>query len=442
MTTTTIIEDPARDARLKAWISTITQGGTVTAVERVGGGAFRASARVQIANGSEPEIFLKIDLGSAPPTGYDLEREYELLCQLDGMAVRAPRVLGFDKDVGVMAMACLPGEARYAMIGDDAELRERVEQSFVEALVEVHRLDVNALALDYLPTAPTITQAIAFDIESWRTLLFKGVAEPDAVTLFAFAWLTARLPQTDDPAVLVQGDAGPGNFLFDAQGVTGLVDWEMAHFGHPLEDLGCVLARSLVQPMIASDRLSALYASASGTTYDRNDLIYATVLLMTRFNVPILLALESRNTALDYGLTSSYFRLSQISMLTLIAQAEGIATHDVVVTGPTPSVTFELEYLASMLKHVIRPELSNDYSRYRLDGATALVDYVGKVAALDTDDHPIKDVDDRYAHFERVVASGHASIELVLKELLGEARHREKLMTGMLGPLAGHRVEI
>ena len=441
--TAAILEDAARDTALKAWIAEITAGGRVAAVEHVSGGAFRLSARVQIEGGDHDEIFLKIDLGSAPPTGYDLVREYDLLRRLDGMAVRAPQVLGFDAELATMAMACLPGDARYATIGDDAAWRARIERSFVEALVEVHRLDVAALGLAHIPPGLTTGQAIVADLAAWRALLFEGVAAPDAVTLFAFAWLAARVPGSDRAAVLVQGDAGPGNFLFDATGVTGLVDWEMAHLGHPLEDIGCVLARSLVQPMIEADRLIALYEAASGTRYTRQELIYATILLMTRFNVPILLALESRTTALDYGLTSSYFRLSQISMLTLIAEAEGIPVDlSTVPPGFVPDIGFELEYLGAMLRDVIRPRLPDDYGRYRTDGAIALVDYLRNVVDAGREAADVEDPGTRLQAYAAIVAGGRDGIAATLVELLDAARHRETLMAGMLGPLSGRRVKI
>jgi aminoglycoside phosphotransferase (APT) family kinase protein len=32
--------------------------------------------------------------------------------------------------------------------------------------------------------------------------------------------------------------------LFDEQGLNGVIDWELAHFGDPLEDLGWVMMRS------------------------------------------------------------------------------------------------------------------------------------------------------------------------------------------------------
>ncbi len=47
------------------------------------------------------------------------------------------------------------------------------------------------------------------------------------------------LTMSNGPAVLVHGDYGPQNILLDqaAHEVTGVVDWEWAHAGDPVEDL-------------------------------------------------------------------------------------------------------------------------------------------------------------------------------------------------------------
>ncbi len=36
--------------------------------------------------------------------------------------------------------------------------------------------------------------------------------------------------------MLVQGDTGPGNFVFEHGNVTGIVDWEFAHIRIPMDD--------------------------------------------------------------------------------------------------------------------------------------------------------------------------------------------------------------
>jgi thiamine kinase-like enzyme len=50
--------------------------------------------------------------------------------------------------------------------------------------------------------------------------------------------LGGSLGQPMERSVLVHGDFGPQNMLFDSSDqVTAVVDWEFAHVGHPIEDL-------------------------------------------------------------------------------------------------------------------------------------------------------------------------------------------------------------
>ena len=56
---------------------------------------------------------------------------------------------------------------------------------------------------------------------------------------FTLRWLRARVPTTVDRTVLVQGDTGPGNFMYRDGEIVAVVDWELAHLGDPLEDLAC-----------------------------------------------------------------------------------------------------------------------------------------------------------------------------------------------------------
>ena len=44
--------------------------------------------------------------------------------------------------------------------------------------------------------------------------------------------------------MLVHGDYRTGNYLADETGVTAILDWEGAHIGDPVEDLGWVCVKS------------------------------------------------------------------------------------------------------------------------------------------------------------------------------------------------------
>jgi aminoglycoside phosphotransferase (APT) family kinase protein len=59
----------------------------------------------------------------------------------------------------------------------------------------------------------------------------------------AFRWLREHLPPAVAP-VLVHGDYRHGNLIIGPDGVRAVLDWEIAHFGDPMEDLGWICVNS------------------------------------------------------------------------------------------------------------------------------------------------------------------------------------------------------
>jgi aminoglycoside phosphotransferase (APT) family kinase protein len=61
----------------------------------------------------------------------------------------------------------------------------------------------------------------------------------------AFRWLGAIAPPPPEQPVLVHGDFRNGNLMIHpAQGLVGVLDWELAHLGDPAEDLGWICVNS------------------------------------------------------------------------------------------------------------------------------------------------------------------------------------------------------
>ncbi len=59
----------------------------------------------------------------------------------------------------------------------------------------------------------------------------------------AFRWLADRVP-VDVPPGLVHGDFRNGNLVVASDGVRAVLDWELAHSGDPMEDLGWICVNS------------------------------------------------------------------------------------------------------------------------------------------------------------------------------------------------------
>lgn len=99
---------------------------------------------------------------------------------------------------------------------------------------------------------------------------------PRPVFELAFRWLKDHLPPPPRRPVLVHGDFRNGNLMVGGDGVRAVLDWEIAHVGDPMEDLGwiCVPAWRfgvLDQPVGGFGRredLWAGYQAAGGAPVD------------------------------------------------------------------------------------------------------------------------------------------------------------------------------
>jgi len=104
---------------------------------------------------------------------------------------------------------------------------------------------------------------------------YDALAQPHPTFELAFRALGGDRP----PArrALVHGDFRIGNLMVGAQGVSGVLDWELAHLGDPLEDLGwlCAPAWRFTRPdrpaagLGTREQLAAAYERHAGVEVDR-----------------------------------------------------------------------------------------------------------------------------------------------------------------------------
>ena len=95
------------------------------------------------------------------------------------------------------------------------------------------------------------------------------------VITLACAWSRANVPGADGwPVVLVQGDTGPGNFMYDDDRLVAVTDWELADWGDVHDDLAWVLVRDASSGSPTSRRVSPTTSVRSGVTIDAARLRY------------------------------------------------------------------------------------------------------------------------------------------------------------------------
>lgn len=142
-----------------------------------------------------------------------------------------------------------------------------------EALASIHRAELAAL--------PPLPQRSASAGLRELTLSYRRYGNGVPIFELALRWLEDHLPE-DCPPALVHGDFRVGNFLVDETGLRQVLDWEMAHLGDPLEDLGWMMVNAwrfgvIDRPVGGIGQLDEWcreYSRASGIRADENVVRY------------------------------------------------------------------------------------------------------------------------------------------------------------------------
>jgi len=174
------------------------------------------------------------------------EVEYRVLEAAGAAGVPVPRVhLMGDDSLGVpfFLMERVEGEtiARRILRDDEyAAARKRMPAQLGEILAAIHRTPSQGLAIQSPEPglSPAETEVSRFE-QTYRMI----TPEPHPAFELAFRWLKRNLPPPAEP-VLVHGDYRMGNFIVGPEGIRSVLDWELAHIGDPMEDLGWVCVRS------------------------------------------------------------------------------------------------------------------------------------------------------------------------------------------------------
>ena len=222
----------------------------LVSAERLSGGASQETYRLVIRDAAgERRLAMRRSPGgveSVRTPGHPGLRTEALLMRFAREAgVPEPQVYGvFEPGDGLgdgFVMQWLDGEALGARIVRSeslASVRPKLAFECGQVLARIHAIDLARTGLDTLldPMDPA-----AFVEQTWER--YKLLNTPQPMIDYAARWLKEHLPQ-HPRATLVHNDFRNGNFMVGPDGIVAVLDWEVAHIGDPMRDLGWICTNS------------------------------------------------------------------------------------------------------------------------------------------------------------------------------------------------------
>jgi aminoglycoside phosphotransferase (APT) family kinase protein len=256
------------------WIEDVTACQLVAA-ERIPGGGVREGWFVDLrqADGTVRELFLRYSPVPESRAFHRLSTEAEVIAALAEAGATVAQVHAVHPSREAVLLERVAGETWFYRISDPAE-QVSVASDFIRSLAFVHGLDPEKLDVPSLGPVRTAREHALERIAAIRERAALPDGTLDPLVRLSTDWLERNVPAYDGPVVLVQGDTGPGNFLHRRGRVTAVVDWELCHFGDPMDDIAWLSLRTVQDTFThLPDRL-AEYTALTGHPIDADRVWY------------------------------------------------------------------------------------------------------------------------------------------------------------------------
>jgi len=236
------------EAELTRCVASFYSGATgVSALARLSGGASQETWTFDIvrASGNVGAILRRAPpgYGASPGRAAGLDAEATLMQLAHDAGLPSPRVLHVltpEDELGTgFIMQRIEGETIARKILRDeqfASARPMLARQVGEIAAGIHGLDVTKL--------PKLRQMTSSrEIEDLERE-YRSFEWPRPVFELALRWLRDHDPGPSAEVTLVHGDFRHGNLIIGPDGVRAVLDWELAHLGDPMEDLGWICVNS------------------------------------------------------------------------------------------------------------------------------------------------------------------------------------------------------
>tara|TARA_B100000214_G_scaffold151497_2_gene108446 strand:- start:90 stop:1073 length:984 start_codon:yes stop_codon:yes gene_type:complete len=229
-----ILKDKLADASIE---------GEIINLEPLTGGASKEIWKFEVsANGQSNRYILRRGSGVEGPLAIKTSDEAKIQMTVRTLGAQVPEIVAvssLDEELGdAYIMKFVDGESIARKILRDEEYKRALPNLAFEcgqSIAKIHQADINEFP--FLPSKPVFEQIN----DLYQT--YEAFNQPSPVFEYTYLWLLEQNFGEKNDA-LVHGDFRLGNIIIDKDGLKSVIDWELAHIGNPLQDLGWICGNS------------------------------------------------------------------------------------------------------------------------------------------------------------------------------------------------------
>ena len=268
----------------------------VTALNLMSGGAIQQNWELQVDISGGPHAgthtwVLRTDAPATVASSLPREHEFAIIRFAHGHGLLAPTPLFLCNDAAVIGkpffvMEKLPGIAAGHKVVRLALDRRALAHALAQAAARIHAIRPPISELPFLKTF------LACDVIGACRAYLDTLDEPHPVLEWGLRWCERHAPAQEE-TTFVHRDFRTGNYLVHQGKLAGLLDWEFAAFGNPLEDIGWLCAKCwsfrhqhhIVGGVADVEDFIPAYESASGRKVPAAALCYWQVMAHIRWSI-------------------------------------------------------------------------------------------------------------------------------------------------------------
>jgi len=313
---------------------------------------------------------------------YGLQREARLLRLLRSEGIPVPEIVAVSAQPNAVIMKFVEGVNDFTLIESPAE-RDQVARDFARVMARWHAIPAQKFAEIGIAVPTDRRELMVQDLEVWEKGHFPLIKEPVPLVTFACKWLRNNVPPMPERLVLVQGDTGPGQFLFRNGAVQAVVDWELAALGDPMRELAHIRTRDVWYPTGNLPKWFEYYSEFSGVPIDLPKLRYYNVIGMLTTALALGPVVQHLNPRDDHAEWIAQDVWSKRATAEALAQALRIDLEPLALPQAQPGYLAQLfDVLEENLRAEQLPAIADSFLQHRLRMDLRLLAHVRNVAEI------------------------------------------------------------